>query len=41
MNDLRDRIGQVIHFYDSSGHKPRFSKIISTEDDLPKPPDEG
>lgn len=41
MNDLRDRIGQVIHFYDSSGHKPRFSKIIPTEDDLPKPSDEG
>ena len=41
MNDLRDRIGQVIHFYDSSGYKPRFPKIISTEDDLPKPPDEG
>ena len=41
MNDLRDRIRQVIHFYDRSGHKLRFSKIISTEDDLPKPPDEG
>ena len=41
MNDLRDRLGQVIHFYGSSGHKPRFSKIISTEDDLPKPPDKG
>ena len=31
----------MIHFYDSSGHKPRFSKINSTEDDLPKPRDKG
>ena len=41
MNDLRERMGQVIHFYDSGRHKPRFSKTISTEANLPKPCDEG
>ena len=41
MNDLRDRMGQVIHFYDSSRHKPRFSKAISIEANFPKPRDEG
>ena len=41
MNDLRDRMGQVIHHYDSSRHKPRFPKTISIEVNLPKPCDEG
>ena len=41
LNDLKDRMGQVIRFSDSSGYKIRFSKLISTEDDLPKPPGEG
>ena len=41
LNDLKDRMGQVIRFSDSSGYKTRFSKLISTEDDLPKPPGEG
>ena len=41
MNDLRDGIGQVIHFYDSSRHKSRFSKTISIEANLPTPCDEG
>ena len=41
MNDLRDRMGQVIHFYDSSRHKARFSKTISIEANLPKLYDEG
>ena len=41
MNDLRDRMGQVMRFYDSSRHKRRFSKTISTEANLPKLYDEG
>ena len=41
INDLRDRMGQVIHFYDSSRHKVRFLKTIFTEANLPKPCDEG
>ena len=41
MNDFRESMGQVIHFYDSCRHKPRLSKTISIEANLPKPGEEG